>query len=96
MKPLPIVANGDSLDWKNISADEIVTRVMTKVGNGSIIQFHTGTEHTADALPEILSLLSGQGYSFVSVGELIYYDNFTIDHNGTQKKTKQSEILTDS
>ncbi|MBR5233764.1 MAG: polysaccharide deacetylase family protein [Clostridia bacterium] len=76
----------DSLDWKNISADEIVTRVMTKVGNGSIIQFHTGTEHTAQALPEILSLLSGQGYSFVSVGELIYYDNFTIDHNGTQKK----------
>lgn len=57
---------------------------MTKVGNGSIIQFHTGTQHTAQALPEILSLLSEQGFAFVPVGELIYSENYTINNNGTQ------------
>ncbi len=76
----------DTLDWKNISADEIVTRVMSKVGSGSIIQFHTGTEHTAEALPEIFEMLTEQGYSFVTVGELIYKENYTIDNTGRQIK----------
>ena len=76
----------DTLDWKNISADEITTKVLTKTSSGSIIQFHTGTAHTSEALPEIIENLSSQGYSFVTVGELIYYDDFSIDNNGTQIK----------
>jgi len=75
----------DSIDWKNISADEIITRVTKKVGNGSIIQFHTGTAHTAEALPEIFDILISQGYSFVPVGKLIYKENYIIDNTGMQK-----------
>ncbi len=84
MKPFPIVASGDSLDWKNISADEIIKRVTTKVKRGSIIQLHTGTEHTAEALPQILEYLKNENLSAVPVSELIYFDNYIIDNNGMQ------------
>ena len=74
----------DSLDWKNISADEILKRVTTKVQKGSIIQLHTGTEHTAQALPQILKHLKNKKLSAVIVSDLLYYDNFIIDNNGMQ------------
>ena len=74
----------DSLDWKNISADEIIKRVTSKVQSGSIIQLHTGTAHTARALPMILDYLLKANLTPVTVGELIYTDNYTIDNNGMQ------------
>ena len=67
---------------------------MKKVKNGSIIQFHTGTSHTAEALPEILEFFKNKNIKCVPVGELIYYDNFTINHNGTQICNK--EVATES
>ena len=85
--------NVDSVDWKNISADEIVNRVTEKVKSGSIIQLHTGTEHTAEALPQIINYLEAQNLMPVTVGELIYHSDFTIDSNGTQIKLKESETL---
>lgn len=78
----------DSIDWKNLSADEILKRVTTKVKSGSIIQLHTGTEHTAEALPEILRYLKSENFEAVTVGELIFKDNYIIDYNGTQKAVK--------
>ena len=74
----------DSLDWKNISAAEITDRVLKKVQSGSIIQFHTGTENTAEALPVILETLLTESYTFSTVSGLIYMDNYIIDHKGTQ------------
>ncbi|MBO5934463.1 MAG: polysaccharide deacetylase family protein [Clostridia bacterium] len=74
----------DSLDWKNISSDEIFKRVTTKVQKGSIIQLHTGTEHTAEALPQILEYLKNNNISSTVVSDLIYSDNYIIDNNGTQ------------
>lgn len=74
----------DTLDWKNISADEIVTRVTSKVKSGSIIQMHTGTAHTAEALGEILNYLYSNGFKLVTVGELIYHESYHIDNNGMQ------------
>ena len=74
----------DSLDWKNISAEEIIKRVVTKTKNGSIIQLHTGTENTAEALPLILDYLLKANLTPVTVGELIYTDNYTINNNGMQ------------
>lgn len=82
---LPTAACGDTLDWKNIEAGEIIRRVTSKVQSGSIIQFHTGTEHTAEALPEILDYLKQAGLKPVCVGDLIYKDGYTIDNNGMQK-----------
>ena len=77
----------DSLDYTKISVDEIVNRVVTGTKNGSIILFHNGVENTAPALDKILTELSKQGYSFVSVDDLIYKDNYAIDHTGRQYKT---------
>ena len=81
----------DSIDWKNISADEIIQRVTSKIKSGSIIQLHTGTEHTAEALPEILNYIKSNGFNPVTVGELILKDNYIIDNNGTQKPTSTSK-----
>lgn len=76
--------NVDSIDWKNISSDEIIDRVTSKIKSGSIIQLHTGTENTAQALPYILDYINLNNFKCVKVSELIYNDNYTIDNNGTQ------------
>jgi putative ABC transport system permease protein len=72
---------------QEISVEEIVNRVINGTKNGSIILFHNGVENTAPALDKILTELGKQGYSFVSVEELIYKDNYTIDHTGRQYRT---------
>ena len=76
--------NADSLDYTGLSVDEIVYRIVPRIRNGSIILFHNGVENTAEALDRILVELSEQGYSFVSVNDLIYKDNFYLDHTGRQ------------
>ncbi len=74
----------DTLDWKGLSASEIAGRVLNGVGCGSIVLMHNNGEHTLEALPLILEGLKNKGYSCVTIGELIYRDNFTIDHTGRQ------------
>ena len=76
----------DSLDWKGISAGEICNRILNRVTNGSIILCHNNSDHILDALPMVLSSLKQKGYSIISIGELIYHDNYTIDRAGIQKK----------
>lgn len=75
----------DSLDWKDISADEIYKRITERTKSGDILLFHNGTKHTKDILPEILKKLS-ENYTFVLTENLIYKDNYTIDHAGKQFK----------
>ena len=74
----------DSLDWKDLSANEIAMRVINRTKSGSIILCHNNGKHTAEALPIILDTLKNSGYEFVPIGELIYKDNYTIDVNGRQ------------
>lgn len=74
----------DSLDWKDLSAKEICDRVIKKVKSGSIVLFHNQGLHTAEALPTIISQLKGRGYEFVSIGELIYRDNYQMRNDGSQ------------
>lgn len=76
----------DSRDWKNLSAKEMIDSVTSNVRKGSIILFHCGKENTLEALPQILEILCNKGYSFVGVSELIYTENYTIDHTGRQHK----------
>ena len=77
----------DSLDYQKLSIDEIYNRITNKVQNGSIILFHNGVENTPEALDKILTKLEKDGYEFVTVSELIYWDNYGIDHTGRQIKT---------
>jgi polysaccharide deacetylase family sporulation protein PdaB len=80
----PIQWDVDSLDWKNLSGTEIAMRIINGVKNGSIILCHNNGLHTAEALPLIFSTLKNRGYKFVPISELIYKENYTIDHNGRQ------------
>ena len=74
----------DSLDWKDLSANEIYNRVISRVKNGSIVLFHNQGLHTAEAIIQIIDKLKNDGYSFVTIGELIYRDNYKILPDGTQ------------
>ena len=76
----------DSLDWKNLSASEISSRVLKKVKNGSIVLFHNQGLHTAEALPTIIATLKQQGYQFLPVGDLIYKENYTMLSDGGQQR----------
>lgn len=76
----------DSLDWKDLSANQIKTRVIGKLKNGAIVLFHNQGLHTAEALSEIIVEVKANGYEFVSIGELIYKDGYTIQRDGTQVK----------
>ena len=74
----------DSLDWKNLSANEIKNRVLKKVKNGSIVLFHNQGLHTHEALSDIIRELKTQGFEFVPIGELIYRDNYIMGADGAQ------------
>ena len=76
----------DSLDWKNLSGTEIALRVINGAKNGSIILCHNNGLHTAESLSMIFSTLKNRGYQFVPISELIYKENFYIDHTGKQHK----------
>ncbi len=76
----------DSLDWKDYGADAIVSKVLdhTHLGNGSIILMHNGAKYTKDALERVITGLQEKGYEIVPVSELIYKENYNMDHEGRQ------------
>ncbi len=76
----------DSIDWKNYGRQDILDRVLNhkNLTDGAIILMHNGAKYTASALDELISGLKNKGYEFVPISELIYRDNYTIDHTGKQ------------
>lgn len=80
----------DSLDWKDYGPDQIVNRVVNNphLGNGSIILCHNGAKYTADALETLILGLQEKGYELVPISELIYKENYQIDHEGRQFQEK--------
>lgn len=61
-------------------------RLDEKIKAGDIILSHNGTEHTADSLDMLLKNIKQKGLEVVTVSDLIYSDNYTINSNGTQVK----------
>ena len=76
----------DSLDWKDLTANDIYNRVTQKTKNGSIILFHNAAKNTPEALPKILEKLKNDGYEFVKINDLIYKKDYYIDNTGKQIK----------
>jgi len=74
----------DTLDWKGLSAGEICSRVLSRLRRGDIVLLHCGAPHTAEALPELLEGIASLGLEAVPVSELIYHEDYTIDHAGVQ------------
>ena len=72
--------NIDPRDWDNSnSSTSIVTTVLTHAKPNSIVIFHDGHEYgtdysrqnTIDALPQVISLLKKQGYTFVTLDRIL-------------------------
>ena len=84
-KHIAIQWDVDSIDWKEQGAEIEFNRVIKNVKPGSIILFHNGTKYTTETLPKIIEKLKKEGYSFVTVSELIYKENYSIDNRGVQK-----------
>ncbi|MDR3592711.1 MAG: polysaccharide deacetylase family protein [Negativicutes bacterium] len=68
-----------SRDWTNPGVDEIVSRTLGKVQNGSVILLHDGDgiaqsasrQQTVDATRSIIRQLLAQGYKLVTVDEIL-------------------------
>lgn len=76
----------DSIDWKGISADEMTSRVVSRIHEGAIVLYHNNSDHVLEALPRTIELLKARGYTFTTVGNLIYKSDYHIDGTGKQIK----------
>ena len=74
----------DSLDWKDPPVEDIVKRVTGRVKSGSIVLFHNAAKNTPAALPAIIEKLQADGYAFLKASEMIYHEDYTINHEGRQ------------
>ena len=74
----------DTLDWKPEATAESIAATAKRVRPGSILLLHVGAAHTAEALPHLLEALKGEGYSFVTVSDLLLKGETVIDHEGCQ------------
>lgn len=79
----------DSLDWQNKGIDSIIETVTEhkNLGNGSVVLCHNGAEYTAAALDTLINTLEEEGYEIVPLSELIYRDNYHLNHEGRQIKS---------
>lgn len=89
MGMIPVQWDVDSLDWQGLTGDQITTRVINQVKNGSIILCHNNSDYIIEGLTMVLDRLTMQGYEVVSIGELVYHDNYAIDRTGMQKLNKE-------
>jgi peptidoglycan/xylan/chitin deacetylase (PgdA/CDA1 family) len=61
----------DSLDWKLQNRQKIVKRVLKDVKDGDIILMHDIFPTSVEAALEIIDTLTPQGYTFVTVDEVL-------------------------
>lgn len=58
-------------DWTGLSAATIRDRILRDTRNGSIVLMHFASEHTWEALPEIITGLRARGFELVTVSKLL-------------------------
>lgn len=80
----PIQWDVDSLDWKELSADDICSRVLNNVKSGSIVLFHNAAKNTPEALPTIIESLIADGYTIVPISQILLSGDYYIDNTGRQ------------
>ena len=66
-----IMWNVDSLDWKNRNTGSIMEQVKKQTYPGSIILMHDIHQTTINALPSVIEYLQKNGYTLVTVSELL-------------------------
>jgi peptidoglycan/xylan/chitin deacetylase (PgdA/CDA1 family) len=69
--------NVDSLDWKQLNEQQVVTNILSHTHSGSIILQHSGggsnqdLSGTVSALPRIIKDLQSRGYQLVTLPDLL-------------------------
>ena len=61
----------DSLDWKSKNEESIFTEIQHQTSDGAIILLHDIHQPSVNSLPKVIEYLQEQGYSFVTVSELL-------------------------
>ncbi|KAB3531041.1 LysM peptidoglycan-binding domain-containing protein [Alkaliphilus pronyensis] len=67
----------DSVDWRDKNVDQIIINTLKDVSNNDIVLFHDASgdgvsmQTTVDSLPELIETLKLNGYTFVTVDELL-------------------------
>ncbi len=56
---------------------------------------HNGAKYTAEALPKVIEGLQEKGYEIVPISNLIYKDNYHMEHDGSQVSDKQERKSSD-
>lgn len=74
----------DTLDYEGKTVEEMCTKIKKKIRNGSIILMHNDTKYTASGLNQIIHTIEDEGYEIVPLDELIYWENYSINHEGRQ------------
>ena len=82
----PIQWSVDSLDWKDYGVESIIQTVCENeaLDGGAIILMHNGAKYTAKALETVIITLREKGYELVPISQLIYKENYHMDHTGKQ------------
>lgn len=74
--------NIDSLDWKDPTPQDMVSRIKSKLCPGSIILLHNGAQNTPEALPMIIEMIIDEGYKIVPVSEILLDGEYDTDVEG--------------
>ena len=82
----PIQWSVDTIDWKpERSSQTILNTVLPKLSDGAIILCHNNGYKIEEYLPTLIETALANGYTFVTVDELLLAGNTIIDVNGVQK-----------
>lgn len=68
----PVLWNIDPLDWCTDNASNIVKRVLSRAKEDAIILMHDEYPSTVTAALQIVDALQGEGYTFVTVEEILF------------------------
>ncbi|WP_042470496.1 polysaccharide deacetylase family protein [Bacillus ndiopicus] len=72
--PIPVVNwTIDTLDWKHRDAKQLLPIIKQHMHNNAIILMHDIHASTADGLEPVLQYLTEEGYTFVTVSEVLKY-----------------------
>lgn len=75
-----IIWDIDTLDWKYHNSKMITSRVVNKVRDGDIILMHDIYSASLNALSNIIPILQDNGYEFVTIDELFYYKEISLEN----------------
>lgn len=76
---IPVMWSVTCYDWKATSADKVESHAVNGISGGDVILLHDGghkrlgsdRSHTVEATERIIGLYKGQGFEFVTVGEMM-------------------------